>query len=248
MKLERMIYSIGDTIRDFYLRPGSSDSEIIGQIFVDLCFDISKLRRFSSLKDLLSTGRASGRRPLIIDAGANIGASSVYFAAQCPAALVVAIEPEASNFQLLVANTKGMSVLPVPCALAATPGRMRVIDVNDGYWAFQTRPVSDDDIRDEDVSCVTINEIFEAHQDQCFPFIVKIDIEGGEKEVFQQNLEWMAITPLIIVELHDWLLPQEGTALPFLRSISRLNRDFVYIGENIFSISNDIETTRFVDS
>jgi hypothetical protein len=62
--------------REFYLRPHSSDTEVIGQIFIDLALNISKLDRFPDLEDFLKIARATSKRPLIIDGGANIGAAS----------------------------------------------------------------------------------------------------------------------------------------------------------------------------
>jgi len=242
MKIELLKLCIGNVCRDFYLRSNSSDSSVIGHVFVDLAFDISRLRRFDDLEKFLRAGRAISKRPLIVDAGANIGATSVYFSMQCQDALVVAIEPEPSNFQLLVENTKDTPVLCLPLALAATSKRMRVVDVGGGYWAFQTRAVAEDDVRADDVSSTTVKEIFEAHRSEYFPFIVKIDIEGGEKELFERDTDWMVETPLIIIELHDWMLPRQRTALSFLRSIAELDRDFVHFGENIFSIANNLNS------
>src|SRR5262249_4668764 len=45
---------------------------------------------------------------------------------------------------------------------------------------------------------------------------------------------------LLIVELHDWLLTKSASSRKFLQCISQLDRDFVYIGEDVFSISNTI--------
>lgn len=241
MKLDLMKSRIGAEDREFYIRSESTDAQVISQIFRDLVFDLSKLSRFRDLQNFLTKARATGKRPLIIDAGANIGAASVYFSAQSPDALVIAIEPEASNYQLLVENTQGMPVLPLPCALASKPQRMRIVDAGMGCWGFRTVAVKDEEVSEDDVSCVSIDEIFTAHSNDCFSFIVKIDIEGGEKELFQQHTEWIARTPLIIIELHDWMLPGQGVALPFLRSICRFERDFVHIGEHIFSIANDLD-------
>jgi len=39
--------------------------------------------------------------------------------------------------------------------------------------------------------------------------------------------------------LHDWLLPGQGTSRSFLKCMAALDRDFVHIGENVFSIRND---------
>jgi hypothetical protein len=70
------------------------------------------------------------------------------------------------------------------------------------------------------------------------PFIAKIDIEGGEAELFAAETGWVDQFPLLIVELHDWLLPRAGTSRSFLRCVAGLDRDFVYLGENVFSIAN----------
>lgn len=70
--------------------------------------------------------------------------------------------------------------------------------------------------------------------------MVKIDIEGGESDLFSANTEWVAKTPLIIIELHDWLLTGTANSRTFLQCIAGHNRDFVHIGENVFSIDNDL--------
>ena len=70
------------------------------------------------------------------------------------------------------------------------------------------------------------------------PFIVKIDIEGGENDLFANSTSWIDDFPLLIIELHDWLFPMKGTSRNFLMAISKLDRDFVHHGENIFSINN----------
>ena len=37
------------------------------------------------------------------------------------------------------------------------------------------------------------------------------------------------------------MLPKGGTSASFLRCISKLDRDFVYRGEDIYSIANDLD-------
>jgi hypothetical protein len=59
--------------------------------------------------------------------------------------------------------------------------------------------------------------------------------------LFSGNTEWVARSPLIIVELHDWLLPKAKTSRPFLQCISQLDRDFIYHGEDVYSIANDFD-------
>ena len=85
-----------------------------------------------------------------------------------------------------------------------------------------------------------MNDIYQRFSARCFPFIVKVDIEGGEEDLFSGSTEWVSVTPVLIVELHDWLLTKSASSRKFLQCISQLDRDFVYIGEDVFSISNTI--------
>lgn len=39
----------------------------------------------------------------------------------------------------------------------------------------------------------------------------------------------------------NFLPSEHSRSLPFLRQISKYNRDFVYLGENVFSIANPLE-------
>jgi FkbM family methyltransferase len=223
--------------RALYFRPRTSDEDVIRDIFHTSHYSLEKLPRWSEIAKLLEDRHRAGRRPLIIDAGANIGASAVFFATTFPTATIVAIEPELGNFNLLRKNTQGLNVTCVRAALASEAGVFEVLDPGGGPWAFRTQRVD----RGDGLPSTTIGSIFERHLDESsFPFIVKIDIEGGEEDVFTRNTGWFEETPVLIIELHDWMLPGKGSALPFLRCVSALDRDFLYSGENVFSIDNAI--------
>jgi hypothetical protein len=66
-------------------RQGTSDSEVFKDIFV---------RRNYRLP-------VYTRPKLIIDGGAYVGYSSLYFSLKYPEAKIIAVEPEDSNFELL---------------------------------------------------------------------------------------------------------------------------------------------------
>ena len=63
--------------------------------------------------------------------------------------------------------------------------------------------------------------------------VVKIDIEGGEKRVFADGAPWLERTPMLIIELHDWMLPGEGTSTGFRRAIAQHDFEVVLRGENV---------------
>jgi FkbM family methyltransferase len=235
-------FGFGTGTRQFYFRKQSTDEGVIQQILVDQQHNLNPIGRTPELLAFAHRREATGRRPLVVDAGANIGASPIYFIANLPSALVVAIEPDLENFELLSKNVEGLNVEPLRGAVASTAGRARVLDPGRGAWAYRTEPIGEAGKDAADVvPRVTINDIYESHRSAHFPFMVKVDIEGAESELFSANTEWVALTPLIIVELHDWMLPKSGISKSFLQCIAQLDRDFIHIGGDIFSIANDLD-------
>jgi FkbM family methyltransferase len=231
--------TLGTSTRAFEFRPGTSDEGVIENILKRSEYNFGRLPRGPHLNEFYRSAVASGKTPLIVDAGANIGASAVYFAYSFPQARVVAIEPEKSNFELLSANTAGANVECIHAALAATAGRARVIDSGKGHWGFRTERGAGAS-GGESVECVTLNDIYRDQPAGVVPFIAKIDIEGGESELFSAGTEWVAETPVIVIELHDWLLLGQANSRAFLQCVSAHDRDFLYLGENVFSIDNKL--------
>jgi hypothetical protein len=72
------------------------------------------------------------------------------------------------------------------------------------------------------------------------PLILKIDIEGGEDALFNGNTDWLSKFPLVIIELHDWMLPFSGSSRNFIKAVAQHDFDFVYRGENVFLFNRKI--------
>ena len=148
----------------------------------------------------------------IIDAGANVGYTAVWFAERYPTARIIAIEPEAENFEILCANVAHEPrIIPLCAALtpAGVPPQRVVTAVQDSSpAAFQT--VDADSSTDSDLStavdAVDMDSLLERfgieHLD-----LLKMDIEGAEKAVFADCTDWIDRVEAIIVEVHDRLLP-----------------------------------------
>jgi FkbM family methyltransferase len=232
--------SVHGMARKFYSRPNTTDQQVIQQMIVNRHYDLSRLRRSDELRQHLERKMAAtGQVPLILDVGANIGASAVFFASLIPAATIVAIEPDAENFKLLEMNVAGLPIVPLRAAVASSNGFARTIDPGHGAWGYRTERVAD--AADGDVPRMTIGELYQSHAGRCFPFLVKVNIEGGEADLFAQNTAWVEQTPIMIVELHDWLFPKAGTSRPFLRCVAGLDRDFVFVTGDIYSIANALD-------
>lgn len=220
--------------RSFRHRGTRADLGVIAQIFKAQDYSLRPLRRGRELESLYGRIVASGKAPLILDAGANIGASAVYFKRSFPASHIVALEPERNNFELLAENTAGLDVDARCAAIGSADGETSLVDPGEGEWGYRTS-VGAAGERVSVLSCTRL--VAESRAAGQVPFIAKIDIEGGEAELFSRHTDWVDLFPLLIVELHDWLLPRAGSARSFLRCVAGRDRDFVYRGENVFSIA-----------
>jgi FkbM family methyltransferase len=136
-------------------------------------------------------------------------------------------------------NVEGLRVRCIRGALASAQGSFQVTDPGQGTWAYRTRRTESGA---DTVPAVTIPDLFRTAcgTGTLFPFIVKIDIEGGEHDVFSAATEWLAATPVLFLEPHDWLSPGTRIMQPVLRCLADADRDFVVFGENIVSISNQL--------
>jgi FkbM family methyltransferase len=232
---ELMLQLPGGGQRKFHFRADSvGDRGVVDQIFRAADYQIHPDARFQTLVRYAAAQVAGGKRPLVIDAGANIGASSVYFALQYPSGRVVAVEPEKGNAELLRRNCEGLDIVVREAALGAEPGTAFLSDPGHSDWGFRVAQNGT-----VPVSMVSVPELLEeADAQQLFPLICKIDIEGGEAALFANNTAWVDRFALIIIELHDWLFPGEGNSRNFLKTIAAHDFDFMYRGENAFCFNN----------
>jgi FkbM family methyltransferase len=175
--------------------------------------------------------------PLILDLGANIGIASRFFASTYPAATIVAVEPSTLNARLLRANCLDKeNVRVIQAAVGAESGVVSLYDPGKGNNAFRTTGNVSEFI--EKIPRYSIMNLLQS-ETALTPFIVKIDIEGGEKELFDGNIDWVDQFKVIIVETHDWMLPRQAVSSTLLRALGGKRRDLLFKGENLFSIRVD---------
>lgn len=168
----------------------------------------------------------------IIDAGANIGLAAIYFSQKFPNAKIISIEPNTDNYELLKRNTLNYS--NVICLHAALWYREEHLDISnklDKSASFRVQP--GEDSSGNYIKAITIENLIKEYKMDKIS-ILKIDIEGAEKEVFEfNNKGWISNTDCIIVELHDWL--KRGTSQAFFKTMSEYNWRTYVKGENIIS-------------
>ncbi len=204
--------------RHVTIRPGTSDLRCLRKVFVNYEYLIP----FET------------NPQLIVDAGANIGLATLFFAGKFPAAQIIAIEPEPSNYDLLVRNCSGMTnVTPYNAAVWHTDTSLQIANPDADKWAFTVKPGT---LNGSGIKALTIPQILAQSGRETID-ILKLDIEGAERELFQNGCEkWLSRVKMLIIELHDRDVPGCSQAVysrlcqvPFSQEIR---------GENIFVLLN----------
>jgi FkbM family methyltransferase len=137
-------------------------------------------------------------QPLILDVGANIGVSVVYFKRLFPASRVIAFEPDRSLFATLTANVNRFGFTDVeliPKAAWSGAGRM-------GFYAEG----SDSGRLEHSTQAATYDvETVSLRKWLTQPVaMLKIDIEGAETEVIKDIEPCLALVQHLFVEYHSF--------------------------------------------
>lgn len=178
-------------------------------------------------------------KKIIIDCGSNIGSSSRFFSEVHKDVFIYSIEPDYKNFLYLKKNISKKNVYFINKAVASKnynyevrknkDPRAHTINIKFNHSLKKT---------------ITINQILKmSKNEKSWPFIVKIDIEGFEKDLFKNNIEWMDEFKIIIIELHDWMIPSQSISFNFINALTKTmkyhKRDLIIKGDNIISIKNN---------
>ena len=208
-----------------YLRKGTSDARCFNQVFLEQDYDFE----------------IDFRPQFIIDCGANIGLSSLFFQKKYPGAQIIAVEPEKSNFEMLQMNTKSYS--NIECLNYGIWNRNVNLKITEqskekDKWGFTVTETQEEG--NGAIKAITISEIMKRYGKNEID-ILKMDIEGSELEVFSSNYEdWLPKTKIIMMELHD--RERKGCGKAFFQSL--FNYDFsinqYYKGEIVMCIRNPL--------
>jgi FkbM family methyltransferase len=206
------------------------------QIFIDRGFSLSRWPEHErAIWARYESALERGQTPVIVDAGAHIGLAALWFAEGFPRARIFAVEPAPENFEILRRNTLHYpNVTPIDAAISDRETHVNLVNANGEPWAWETR-----ESETGEVPTVTVPDLLN-REPNSVPFIVKIDIEGGELELFRSNLEWVEQTPLIVFELHDWLGGWRGTGHAVFSRLSTHPRDYMQRADNMFSFAHSI--------
>ena len=189
---EIIVLAIPGIKEKIHLRRKSTDVNVFQQIFIKRDLAFLKGRDYN----------------ICIDAGANIGLSTIYMKNLFPGAHVFSIEPEFSNVEMLRLNTNGYAnVTIIHKALSEDSSGLFLFDPGKGSDAFQTsRQFSgiNEPVKIESISIVDLMDQYKLEQ---LDFI-KIDIEGAEEFcISQYAMAWINQSKLLAIEIHEHLVP-----------------------------------------
>ncbi len=212
------------------LRLRESDADMFRQTFYDLQYDLSRLKQNERIQAAYAAILAAGDVPVIVDAGANVGAASLWFARLYPQAKVVALEPDPQNAALCRANTASCgNVIPVEAAIGASSGWARLIG-SDSTASFQTERVEEGG---GGVKVLGIADAVALAGPRARLFIAKIDIEGFEADLFACDTGWIDQAAAIFIEPHDWMFPGQHRSDSFQTALAGRGLELLIVHENL---------------
>ena len=160
-----------------YIRAKSSDEYTFRQIFVNKEYDFTY----------------DGVPKTIIDAGANIGLAAVYFVNRYPNCKIICLEPEARKYCFTPTKYKNVSsITSLQCGLWSKSTFLKIKDNGLGNWGFIVEETTANERGA--IQAMSLPDIIKSYSLESLE-IVKMDIEGSEKEVLEaENLhEWLSL-------------------------------------------------------
>lgn len=145
--------------------------------------------------------------PVIIDAGAHIGLSTLYFKSLYPSAKIIAIEPNPTLFKILEKNVwenQLSDVTLIEGALASEQGTAELfVDSTKNEWWSTGSFTKGAWTKQQESEALTVptwtlSEFVTQHID-----LLKLDIEGAEQAVLESSADALVLIDQIVMEYHS---------------------------------------------
>jgi FkbM family methyltransferase len=138
----------------------------------------------------------------------------LFLASLFPRAIVIAIEADLGNYELLVRNTRdNQRICTIHGAVWHRSEAVVIANEQDDPWTFQVKSAhGESTIKGLTLSSIISECGFEKID------LLKLDMEGAEREVFEAAGDWISKTD-VIVELHERFRP--GCEAAFLNAARR---------------------------
>ena len=178
---------VGGISHDIYVRPGTTDAAQIVH---------------SCIRQIYGQFLPAGPVRFIVDAGANIGDSTIWYLNRFPEATVVAIEPDPENFRLLEKNCRPYGDRAILIQAALWHNDEDVLRMVDSTMAIAKSVSKTAGDNEADCRCISVASLLKLSASGQID-ILKCDIEGAELELFANaSEEWLPRVRNIAIELH----------------------------------------------
>jgi FkbM family methyltransferase len=140
----------------------------------------------ATLSQEIGVARAQGREFVFVDIGANVGLFSMFVAAAAELnAKIIAVEPEAGNFERLLFNIQsnpGVPIHAIRTALSDEPGELVVERLGKDRGGTRARPAGGPERGAQRVQAQTLFQLLQNERVDKVD-AVKIDVEGSEDRI-----------------------------------------------------------------
>jgi len=134
----------------------------------------------------------------VVDLGANIGFTSLYLFGRLHAPYIVAVEPDPANVSILRRNLDQNRVPAIVIDAAVGPF--------DGHASFRRDRASNlgqlDAEGDMRVRVMSMASVVDYLPNPAAKTLLKLDIEGGEEQLFTGDLSWLHRFDCLLAEFH----------------------------------------------
>ena len=142
----------------------------------------------------------------IMDLGANVGFTSIYFARKYPSAKIACVEPIPGNIQLLRNNLEMNNVQATifPAAVATGDGRIRM-EIAELDYGHKVAGMNYGKLlagENVEVDAITVPSLIKQLTWKRIE-LLKIDIEGYEGLLLNENCDWLHRVDAICIECHE---------------------------------------------
>jgi FkbM family methyltransferase len=177
------------------LRPRSSDFAVFKQVFIDHEYRglLPVINNISKVKDRLT----------LLDVGANVGYTSIYINTFCNNLDILAVEPFPSNVKQILLNAE-LNNAKIKVFQGGLWSSNTNLSFDMGFLDSREWSISLKDDGRGTVNCKTLSTLKQDFKILDID-ILKIDIEGGEKELFDDNqfVHELKNVQLLAVEIHQ---------------------------------------------
>lgn len=177
------------------IRYGSSDLLVYEQVFIN--------KQYNPIVEYFHLNRLGVN--IILDCGANIGLSSIFFSSHFPNAKIFAYEPDGDNFKAAEDNVKNNPNINIyKEAIWSESAKLKMShSFRDTLeWSRQVLKVENE--VDGTVAGISLSDIIQRTGTNSID-LLKIDIEGAEFEIFKNSssLSCLEKVKIICIEIHN---------------------------------------------